>query len=362
MLLKRQSQAGRGEADKMTEKTSGAASLADEDEPLIDRTAIIPKNSKKTRRLQKQNQQRQANQSSHISNFLEFPAEIMLNVLGYLTPSDLLRLLQVSRATRDFICQHESSIARDVVTRRYWVLSRCFPLPKPLYEVDEALQAALTNPTREKMIEVHKKPYQHIRPPNSQHLCTCTSCLLAWNNLNVVLDLGHFQKHLSHREPIPVLPRGTQPEWNVSLIARHALIVERAMTNRLTYAAILERHLNTIVETLLRQTRLPKQKPQPVHRHSKFAAPASSRPTHADTPYGFEKESDAESGDDRFLERWGKESYEFPWQRDNYYSLIAYVPNRKWNTSEQKWMYYAMDAHSRDLEWMRKWLLPTPAT
>lgn len=346
----------------MIKKTSETASTDDEDEPLFDQTAALLKNSKKTRRLQKQKRQRQTNQSLQTPNLLELPAEILLDMLGYLTPSDVFRLLQVNHATRDFIYQHETSIAKDIMTRRYWVLSRCFPLPKSLHEVDAVSQAALSHPARERMTEVHKKPYQHIRPPDSQSLCTCTSCLLAWNNMNVVLDLGHFQYHLKHREPIPVLPRGTQPEWNASLIVRHASIVERAMTNRLTYAAILERHLNTIVETLLRQTRLPKQKPQPVHRHSKFAAPASSRPTHADTPYGFEKESDAESGDDRFLERWGKESYEFPWQRDNYYSLIAYVPNRKWNTSEQKWMYYAMDAHSRDLEWMRKWLLPTPAT
>lgn len=346
----------------MIKKTSETAPAEDEDEPLLDQTAALTKNSKKTRRLQKQRRQHQGNQSLRVSNFMELPAEITLEILGHLTPSNVLRLLQVNRATRDFVYRHESSIAKDIIARRYWVLGRCFPLPKPLHEVDELSQAALSHPTREKMTEVHRKPYQHIRPSDSRRLCTCSSCLLAWNNLNVVLDLGHFQHHLNHREPLPILPRGTQPEWNASLVARHATIVERAMTNCLTYATILESHLNTTIETLLRQTRLQKQGHQPLHRHNKLTALPPSKPAQPHAPYSFREELDAGAGDDQFLERQGKESYEFPWQRDNYYSLVAYVPNRKWSTLEHKWMYYAVDAHSRDLEWVRRWFLPTPAT
>lgn len=324
----------------------------------MDRTAALPKNSKKTRRLQKQKTQRQMHHSPRISNFLELPAEILLDILGDLSPRDVLQLLQVDCSTRDFIHQYESSIAKDIIRRKYWVLSRCFPLPKPLHEVDEVSQAALSHPTREKMTDVHKKPYYHIQPPDNQYLCTCSSCLVAWNNLNVMLDLAHFQHHLNHREPIPILPRGTQPAWNVDLVTRHALIVERAITSQLTYAAILERHLNTIVETLLRHTRLPEGKLQPLHRHNKLPSAAISKSPLADAPYDFRAELDGDARDDRFLERRGQESYEFPWQRDNYYSLLAYVPNRKWSTLEQKWMYYAMDAHSRDLEWVRKWFSP----
>ena len=43
--------------------------------------------------------------------------------------------------------------------------------------------------------------------------------------------------------------------------------------------------------------------------------------------------------------------YEFPWHRDNYYALEAYIPNRKWSKEHEKWVYYAGDLHQRDLQW-----------
>ncbi|KAK0947395.1 hypothetical protein LTS01_026032, partial [Friedmanniomyces endolithicus] len=104
----------------------------------------------------------------------------------------------------------------------------------PLDEVDEATQPALLNPRREKMTDIHKKPYQHIRPMNTSQLCSCPTCLVAWNNLNIILDFGHFQTHLNRREPIPMIPRGTAPEWNKELIEKHAQIVEKAIESPLT--------------------------------------------------------------------------------------------------------------------------------
>jgi len=54
-----------------------------------------------------------------------------------------------------------------------------------------------------------------------------------------------------------------------------------------------------------------------------------------------------------YLARKGPPSYEFPYHRDNYYNLEAYVPNRKWSHEEGCWKYYAATQHERDLEWVR---------
>jgi len=334
-----------------------------EDEPLVDTTTAIPKNSKKTRRLQRQQKKKEAKSSEKVQNFLQLPGELLMEILGHLRPSDVFQLSRLNKATREFIEDYEVSIANDIIEQRYWVLRRCFVLPRLLADVDSRSQAALFHPRREKMIEIHKKPYQHVRPPDNRIFCTCASCMMAWNNLNVALDLSHFQGHLDRREPIPMIPRGTQSDWNPALIEAHANVVEKAVTSPLIYASILEKHLETITGTLLRQTRRPPQPKAPMHRHNKpmLAVSSAMQSPPATMLYGI-VEADAAAGDDRFLERPGKESYEFPWHRDNYYNLLAYVPMRKWSKLEQRWMYYAAGAHERDLEWARKWFLPAAPT
>ena len=69
-------------------------------------------------------------------------------------------------------------------------------------------------------------------------------------------------------------------------------------------------------------------------------------------------EVDAAAEDDAFLERDGRPSYEVPFHRDNYYSLLAYVPNRKWSKEQQRWIYYAAGAHERDLAWIKDRFMP----
>jgi len=332
----------------------------DDDEPLIDTTATLPLHSKKTKRLEKLKlkRQRKINVESVTSSFLQLPAELLSEILGYLRPSDICSVLLVSRATRDFVYQNENSIARDMVQRRYWVLSRCFPLPVPLHDVDEEARSALLNPRREKVTEIHMKPYQHIRPMDVQKICSCHSCLFAWNNLCIVLDLAHFQDYLNTREPIPMIPRGTNSEWNMVLTGRNAMIVEHALSSLLCYAAILEKHLNSIVGTLLRSVRFPP--PAPKHRHMMGAA-KPAKTVHPNRLYHL-MESDAATGTDEFLERQGDPSYQMPFHRDNYYNrnMDAYVPNRKWSKEEKGWMYYAAGGHERDLALAKRWFAPKP--
>ncbi|KAK5696423.1 hypothetical protein LTR17_024224 [Elasticomyces elasticus] len=332
-------------------KASKKTIPVDDDEPLIDTTAALAKNSKKTRRTQKLQQKRQKKAAARDrpESFLDLPAELLQEILGYLQPSELHRVQLLNHATRQFILQNERAIAKDILDRRYWVLQRCFPLPVPLEEVDEASRSALLNPRREKMTEVHKKPYQHIKPLDPRVLCSCPTCLVAWNNLNVVLDLAHFQSYLNTREPIPMIPRGTSPEWNTELTEAHAKVVQRAMISPLTYAAILEMHLSSIV-------RFPPQ--TRVHQHNKMI---STKTLHPNTLYSV-TERDA-NGLDKFLERDGalvRPSWDVPFHRDNYYGLLAYIPNRKWSREEYRWMYYAHGSHERDLEWTRRWFMPKP--
>ncbi|KAK0909886.1 hypothetical protein LTR57_016148 [Friedmanniomyces endolithicus] len=339
-----------------TRKVGRKAAIQEDEEPLVDTTAAIAKNSKKTRRLQKQQQKRhqRAVARDRPESFLDLPAELLQEILGYLLPSDVFRLQLLNSATRDFIQQNERAIAKDIMDRRFWVLQRCFPLPIRLDAVDEHTRLALLNPRREKMTEIHKKPYQHIKPLNPQEVCSCPSCLVAWNNLNVALDFAYFQGHLNHREPIPMIPRGSSPKWNSELTEAHAQIVEKAISSPLTYSAILEIHLDSTVGTLLRQVRFPPQ--TRVHQHNKMI---STKTLHPSTLYQV-TERDA-NGSDEFLERDGalvRPSYDVPFNRDNYYSLLAYIPNRKWSTDERKWLYYARGAHERDLEWTRRWFLP----
>lgn len=331
------------------------AALLDVDEPLVDTTEALAKNSKKLARLQKKTQKKQAKASFKVHNFLDLPAELLQEILGHLRPSDVRRVALINTATRGFILQNEASIAKDIIERRYWVLRRCFPLPVALEDVDETSRVALLNPRWQERTGINKKPYSHIKALDAEQICSCPSCLLAWNNVNVALDFAHFQWNLNNREPIPMIPRGHNPEWNQQLIADHARVVEMAMSRPLAYAAILEKHLNSIFGTLLRVNRFPTK--VPIHRHNKPTATAPVKLVQLAKPYEI-TEKDAATEEDTFLERQGRPSYEMPFHRDNYYNLLAYVPNRKWSGEEQRWLYYASGAHDRDLAWVKDRFMP----
>ena len=324
-------------------KVSKKARSADVEEPLVDTTATLPLRSKKTGRAQKRllDRQKKASQRPIATTLLDLPPELVQEILGYLQPGDILGLLKVSRMVRDFVLDHENAVVRDVIRRRYWVLTRCFPLPVAFEDVDSSAHPSLLSEKRQDMISIHKKPYQHIKGIDPLKICTCMSCVFAWNNLCLILDLAHWQKNLNEREPIPMIERGTSPEWNKQLLDTNAAIVEKAMASRLCYARILEKHLQTTVETLFRTIRGKKT----MHPRRLYHL----------TPADASKETD------EFLERSGPPSYEFPWHRDNYYALEAYVPNRRWSKEQNRWLYYAETQHERDLQWVKEWFTRAPS-
>lgn len=206
------------------------------------------------------------------------------------------------------------------------------------------------------MLQLHGNHYQHIQPIPPSLVCTCISCILAWNNLNTILDLSHWQTHLSNRQPLPIIPRGTHPNWNTALLARHANIVLTAMTSPLAHARIIQKHLATTTSTIQRFSLNPHSKPK-----SKANPNANSKPhPHPTSPikppprlYGL-TDAEATSQTDHFLSRRGPPSYQPLYMRDNYYSVEAFVPNRKWDGEAGRWGYYWgwPRPHEGDLGWL----------
>ena len=320
-------------------------------DPLIDTTAKLALNSKKTLRLQRRAAKKQAIRKAHshdIQSFLDLPPELLLAVLGHLLPSDVSQLLRLNTSMRNFILQNESAIVEEIMSRRYWVLRQCFPLPVSMDLVPASSQQTLLSQGWQDRLRIHKNPYQHIKSMDPSKVCTCMSCVLAWNNLCIILDLAHWQANLENREPIPMIARGTNPEWNTELLQRNSDVVMKAMNSPLTYAQILQIHLETTTRTIIRSGRW----------HKKGEKITTPRPR----LYHL-TDAEAASGTDVYLERSGPPSYQPIFTRDNYYNVEAFVPNRKWEKDEQTWKYYSKwpKPHENDLDWLRsRYLLPRP--
>jgi hypothetical protein len=306
----------------------------DEYQPLVDLTAVLHLHSKRTERLQKKlNRQNQKRSCGEIKTPLDLPLDVFMEVIGYLRPSDVFKFGQVNKALRQFIVRHESAIARSIVGWRYPVLQKCFRTPILLDHVDAAIHPILQNEERQEIYTIHKKPFQHIQPPDPRLICTCMSCILRWNALNVVIDFAYWQKNLDNGEPIPMIPRGKNPEWNRELIECNRLVVIRGLRSPLWHARILETHLKSTVNSIRRQMDNKGNR----RRHFRMT------------------EEDEAAETDTFLERSGPPTLDFPFHRDNYYMLEAYFPNRGWSSDEQRWMYVPDSQHDRDLELVQRW-------
>jgi hypothetical protein len=65
-------------------------------------------------------------------------------------------------------------------------------------------------------------------------------------------------------------------------------------------------------------------------------------------------ETEAAEETDAFLAKHGPPSLEFPYQRDEYYMLEAYLPNRWWKKQDAYWFYTINGQHERDLELVQR--------
>lgn len=326
--------------DHNVNKLNRHSLAADNEEPLVDTTASIPLRSKRTERLQRRQQKKNMRSSVHsdVTSFLELPSELLLEVLSFLRPSDLFTLTRVNHSTKDYLESNEQITSESLIHWRYPILAMCFPRPVLFDHVDTSAHSALLSPTHQQRLRIHKVPYQHFKSADPQNTCSCMTCVLAWNNLSLAVDLAHWQTHLDSREPIPMVARGTRPQWNLDLVEVNAQIVNNAIRRPLWYARILQAHLNTTVKTIVRQAAIRRKNRSPIRD-----VPASNRLFHMSG-------ADVASETDAFMQRSGPPSFEFPFTRDNYYTLASYLPNRRWD--EGKWIYYG-DLHERDVAWAK---------
>lgn len=322
----------RHQNETYTMRKGDAIKEADDEEPLVDTTKALPLRSKRTERRQKKRHQKEEASKQH-ATLWDLPSELLLDILTLLRPSDIFKLSRANHTLRDFVLQEESNIVRKIVARRYSVLAKCFPLPVLLEKVDEDAHTALLSEERQTMLNIHKRPYQHIQRPDPNTICTCLTCMLSWNNLNLVIDFAHWQHNLDQGEPVPMIPRGKYPEWNQNLVSANAEVVQKALNSALWHARILECHLHSTIRSIRR------------HANNKGNKRRRFRMTMEDVA--------AES--DVFLERSGPPSLDFPFHRDNYYMLEAYLPNRGWNAEVGEWRYMPASQHDRDVEFVKIW-------
>ncbi|KAI0433145.1 hypothetical protein F5Y09DRAFT_98289 [Xylaria sp. FL1042] len=302
---------------------------------LEDKTEALTLRSKRTERVRKKQTRKAMKVKGGPQDFLSLlPYELIIEILTLLRPSDLFHLQRTSKSFYDFITREESRVVRVLLGWRYACLEKAFRLPVLLADIDPAIQHLLQIPERQEILIIHKKPYQHIKPPEPTEVCTCLTCTLRWSALSIIVDFAHWQDHLDKGEPIPMIPRGKFPERNQTIITAHASIVQKALHSPLWYARLLEVHLDSTTRSIRR------------HVANKGNKRRRFRMT----------EDDVNSGTDEFLTRSGPPSLDFPYHRDNYYLLEAFVPNRSWSQDFSKWLYVPAQQHERDIEYVVMWV------
>jgi hypothetical protein len=296
-------------------------------EPLVDLTQALTLNSKKLERLRKKQQKKAANVHHATGSILDLPYELIIKILEQSWPSEIFRLSRTCKAFHSFIQDEQHTIAKKIIQRRYIAIAKCFRLPILLSNLDPSIHPALQDEERQEIFIMRKKPYQHIKSPDPTVVCTCMTCLLRWNSLNLVVDFNYWQDNLDKGEPIPMIARGKHPDWNTLLTNDNASYVVKALERPLWHARLLERHLDSMVRSIARQ------RANKGNKRGRFRM----------------SEEDEASGTDLFLERSGPPTMELPFHRDQYYLLETYMPNRGWNREKQLWMYMPADQHERDV-------------
>jgi hypothetical protein len=272
----------------------------DDVEPLDDKTVALPLHNKRTERMQRKKATRDRKRDA-IVNLAKLPTEIILETLKLLRPSEVVAFALVNRRFHSVVHANASIIGDAIIKQRYPILAQCFPRPKLLSDLSSPIADILKDPARRMQFSIHKKSYSHVHPPDAQFLCTCLTCILIWNNLNLALDFAHWQDNLDSGEPIPIIPRGKTMDWNEELVARNARIATKSVVDSLWYARVLETHLDSTTRA--------------IRRH---ALNKGNKRKHVEMT-----EEEAAKGTDQFLEKAGPLALEFPFHRDNYYLLYT---------------------------------------
>jgi hypothetical protein len=306
--------------------------------PVEDLTQPLALHSKRTERRRKKLERRAKSKSSSSSlqpiGFLHLPYELLMGILELLRPSDLFAVSRVNRTLRTFLLSEEAGIVRRVVNLRYPILERCLLRPVLTKDIDPAIRPLLRSPDRPDLKLSHRIAHQNIPAPDDTIHCTCLTCLVRWNALSAVVDFAHWQDNLDQGVPIPTIPRGTFPPWNQKLLARNRRLILNALTGPLWYARILEAHLDSTTRS--------------IRRHSE---------NKADRRLHFRlTEEDMKAGTDAFLQWQGPPTFDYPYSRELYYMLEAFLPGRSWIAAHHKWVYVSQtqEWHEMDLELLVK--------
>ncbi|KAL1841800.1 hypothetical protein VTJ49DRAFT_6553 [Mycothermus thermophilus] len=301
--------------------------------PRQDTTQNLELRSKRTERQRRKREKKAGSLTRAASDtqlLLGLPVELLTAILELLRPSDLLALARTSRVLHGFIFANEADLARRVIRLRYPILEQCFLRPVLMRDIDAAIQPLLQGSYRADLAGIQQWPFARISIPSPDYAlhCTCLTCLGRWNALCVVVDFAHWQDVLDNGEPIPDIAPGTSPKWNQDLLARTRRIVLAALTSPLRYARLLEVHLESTRRSVLRHSRN-KTDRRPHYRMTTDMA-----------------ETDA------FLGQKGPPTVEFPYSREVYYLLEAFLPTRSWLTSQQRWGYIQRpdEWHQLDLD------------
>ncbi|KAK4120347.1 hypothetical protein N657DRAFT_625238 [Parathielavia appendiculata] len=301
--------------------------------PVQDVTQPLELRSKRTERRRRKLEKRALSKpspNSQLRGFMDLPIELLLQILEILRPSDIFVLGRVNKTLHAFLMDQETRIARNIINLRYPILERCLLRPVLMEAIDSAIQPLLKQPDRPDLLLSHRVvAHQNIPPPDNSLHCTCLTCLMRWNALCAVVDLAHWQDNLDKGEPIPTIPRGMDASWNRELLARHRRVVINALTSPLWYARLLEAHLDSTARSIRRHG-LNKTDQRP-HFHI--------------------TDEDQRVGTDSFLQRKGPPTVEYPYARDFYYMLEAFLPCRNWVEARQQWVYVsqAQEWHEIDL-------------
>ncbi|KAK7959206.1 uncharacterized protein PG986_004060 [Apiospora aurea] len=216
----------------------------------------------------------------------------------------------------------------------------------------------LQSPERQDRLGIHKRPYSHVPPPDPAEVCTCLTCVLRWSALCLIVDFAHWQDDLDRGEPLPTWSRREPvPEWNRQLLARNADVVRKALSlhrdgaprgavagsesvGGLWHARLLEAHLDSTTRANRRHAA------NKGNKRRRFQMSAA----------------DAAVGTDAFLARSGPPTFDFPFHRDNYYMLEAYLPNRAWIENKAKWVYVPASQHDYDIQQVMRWAVDMRGT